>query len=105
MEYDEYLLKELKQIKDQVLFLLEHYPASRNNDFYLQVLWLKYFAGIKIPYIDWGKIGDLSGKLETVRRNRQKIQNEMCLYLPTDPEILRKRRKKEKAYRKVIKEV
>src|SRR5579875_2115119 len=68
--------EELKKTKDQVLYLLERYPAARNNDFYLQLLWLKQFGGIvELPWIDWEKIKANSGKLESVRRVRQKIQN------------------------------
>src|SRR5579875_1174621 len=49
--------EELKKTKDQVLYLLERYPAARNNDFYLQLLWLKQFGGIvELPWIDWEKI-------------------------------------------------
>src|SRR5579875_225987 len=84
-------------------YLLERYPAARNNDFYLQLLWLKQFGGIvELPWIDWEKIKANSGKLESVRRVRQKIQNEMGLFQPTDPVIKARREKQRKMRREVM---
>src|SRR5579883_2802336 len=92
--------EELKKTKDQVLYLLERYPAARNNDFYLQLLWLKQFGGIvELPWIDWEKIKANSGKLESVRRVRQKIQKEMGLFQPADPGIEARREKQRKVRR------
>lgn len=94
---------ELRKTKDQVLALLDRYPNARNNDFYLQLLWLKSFGGIKdIPFVEWTKIRELSGRLESVRRMRQKVQNEMGLYPPTDPEILRRRQERQELFRQAM---
>lgn len=98
----EKILAELTKTKDQVKYLLERYPPSRNNDFYLQILYLRIFGKLPLPWLDWEKITDFSGKLESIRRVRAKIQNEDGLFLPTDPRILEKRQKRAKAYRKVI---
>jgi len=96
------VLAELVKTKDQVRYLLEKYPHTRNHDFYLQLMWLKVFGCVQIPYLDWSMIKAFSGRLETVRRVRQKIQNEDREFLPTDPEILRRRRVREAEYRSVI---
>jgi hypothetical protein len=97
------LLEELKKTKDQVLYLLENYPAARNNDFYLQILWLKHFGGLPNLWIEWEKIKENAGKIETVSRVRRKIQNEDKLFLPTDP-VIKARREKQRRMREVIKE-
>lgn len=66
-------MQELKQIKEQVAYILEHYPNARNSDKLLQVLMLKKFY--KVYYID-----DILKKpvpsLESIRRCRQKLQAE-----------------------------
>jgi len=69
------LLREFRTTKSQVEFLLEHYPKCRCNDFYLVWMWLRRFAGVKLPYLSNEVLGELAGKCETVRRARQKIQN------------------------------
>src|SRR5579875_1839813 len=95
--------EELKKTKDQVLYLLERYPAARNNDFYLQLLWLKQFGGkVELPWKDWEKIKANSGKLESVRRVRQKIQNEIGLFQQTDLVIKARRDKQRKMWREVM---
>lgn len=90
-------------MKDQVLSILDRYPNTRNNDFYLILIWLKEFGGIpNFPFVPWQTIQRLSGKESTVRRIRQKIQNECGLFLPTDPSIIERRRRREKIFRREI---
>jgi hypothetical protein len=84
METPETILSDFKTKKQQVEFLLDKYPATRDNDFYLQYMWLKIFGNLKLPYIDWNDIRMISGTLETVSRVRRKIQNEEGRYLPSD---------------------
>lgn len=101
---DEDLLAELKTFKDQVLYLLEKYPNTRDNDFYLQWLWLKIFRRLPLPFLDYKLIQGISGGMESVRRVRQKIQNDPdhpC-FLPTDPDVRLKRGIKEETFRRVI---
>lgn len=103
---DREILAELKTAKLQVRYLLEHYPNTRNNDFYLQILWLRYFGGLKeLPFISYGDVFKFSGKLETLRRMRQKIQNESGEFLPTDPTVLKRRLERSKSMRRVIREL
>jgi hypothetical protein len=97
---------EFLKMKEQVLDLLDRYPQTRNNDFYLQWLWLKTYGGLsELPFIDWEKIKHLSGRTETIRRVRQKIQNEDGKYPPTDPEVKMRRAKRERKIRENIAEV
>lgn len=98
------VLNDLKTKKERVKYLLERYPHARDNDFYLMWLYLKIFEGLPLPYLDWKIIEILDGSTESVRRVRQKIQNEDKLFLPS-VEVQHKRRMKQEAIRKVIKGV
>ena len=98
------LLKRLKTRKAQVEHLLEHYPMARENDFYLQYLWLKTFGKVELPHIEYKKIQKLGGALETIRRVRQKIQNEDHKFQASKA-VRRKRKQASIAYRKIIKGV
>lgn len=97
------LLDELKTVKSQVLYLLDRYPDTRNNDFYLLILWLKYFGGLgdHISFIPYDKMKKLSGKAESVRRVRAKIQNKEGLYLATEG-VRKKRKDREDDFRSSI---
>lgn len=93
------LREELIKTKDQVLELLAKYPSTRNNDFYLQLLWLKHYGGISnLPYIEWSRIKGIAGKLESVSRVRRKIQNEEGRFPPTDPDVFRRRQMRAEDY-------
>lgn len=97
---EEEVLADLKTKKEQVEYLLEKYPHTRDNDFYLQYLWLKIFGGVQnLPFIDWKAIEHLRGAFETISRVRRKIQNEEGRYLPS--EHIRRERE---AKRKIIQE-
>jgi len=97
------LAQKLKTVKEQVEWLLERYPESRNDDFYLYILYVRHFEPELSRYIEFipFELIKKSTRFETIRRCRQKIQEE-GRYLPTDPKILRKRRKLAEAYRKVM---
>jgi hypothetical protein len=90
---------QLRGTKGEVRDLLRRFPDARNNDFYLQWLYLQYYCGIDLPFLNWEKLEEISGRLETVRRVRQKIQNDDGEFLPTDPLILARRIAKMKKYR------
>ncbi|MCD6235699.1 MAG: hypothetical protein J7J94_01725 [Thaumarchaeota archaeon] len=97
------IAEKLKTVKERVEYLLEHYPEARNDDFYLYILYIRHFEPELSRYIDYVPFNIIkrSTRFESVRRARQKIQEEGH-YLPTDPKILRKRRKLAEAYRKVM---
>lgn len=64
---------ELNQVKTQVEYTLNNYPATRNDDKLLQVTILKKFYGVKsIDDILKPKVPSL----ESIRRCRQKLQSE-----------------------------
>jgi hypothetical protein len=84
MNEKEKILSDFVSKKQQVEYILMHFPEARSNDFYLQYLWLKVFGKLNLPFIEWNTIKDISGKLETVSRVRRKIQNEDGKYLPSN---------------------
>jgi len=106
-EYEDRLLVELKTVKDRVMYILSKYPETRNNDLYLWLIYVRTFEPELSKYIKFIPYDVLKKAVsfETIRRVRQKIQNEMGMYLPTDPQVLRKRMRKAEAMRRVIHEV
>jgi len=101
MEND--LADKLKTVKERVEYILQHYPESRNDDFYLYLLYVRLFEPRLSGYIRFIPLDLVKSatRFETIRRMRQKIQEE-GRYLPTDPQILEKRRKLAKVYGRVI---
>jgi len=97
------LAERLKTVKERVEYILEHYPESRNDDFYLYLLYVRLFEPRLSGYIRFIPLDLVKSatRFETIRRMRQKIQEE-GRYLPTDPQILEKRRKLAKVYGRVI---
>jgi hypothetical protein len=89
----ENVVKSLVTMRSQVVYLLKRYPLTRDNDFYLELLWMKTFGGLNdyIKYIPADKIKTIGGKLGTASRIRRKIQNEFGLFPPTNPEVRHKR--------------
>lgn len=118
MGYDEYeyeegyeedpeveeLANKLKTVKERVEFVLRNYPETRNDDFYLWLIYVRLFCKELAKYISYipYEVLKKAPKFETIRRVRQKIQNEEHKYLPTNPKVLKKRRLLEKTWRKAI---
>lgn len=105
-EEEEELLEKLRTVKDRVEYLLARYPDARNSDLYLTILYLRKFTelGKYIRYIPYNVIKKYEGIFETIRRTRQKIQ-EQGKYLPTDPEVLKRRKKLAEKYKKIINKI
>ena len=107
---DDVLVEELRErlstAKERVEFLLGRYPKARECDLYLLILYLRRFTelGKYIKYIPYEVIKKYCGVQETIRRVRQKVQEE-GRFLPTDPEVLRKRRRLAEAMRVAVQEV
>lgn len=92
-----------KKLKQQILFCLEEYRETRDNDTLLTVMVWKEFHK-KSLFI---KNGIYCVKLSTilklpsqdnVKRIRARIQNTEKMYLPSDPEVREKRRIAEKEW-------
>lgn len=105
--YEVALLKRLRTVKERVLYILDKYPETRNNDLYLWLIYVRLFEPELSKYIKFIPYDVLKKAVafETIRRVRQKIQNELGLYPPTDPKVIKRRRRKEEAMRKVIHKV
>lgn len=86
-------LMEMEEVEERVVRLLHTYPQLRNSD----KLLVFYYWGLLDRYD--GKVDDETifglTNAETIRRVRQKVQslgkNGLGLYLPTDPEVRKKR--------------
>ena len=81
-----------KSTTEEVEYLLSKYPEAKNNDFYLQWVWLKDIEGLDLPEMQWRKFQQLSGKMGSIRRARQKVQS-MGKHLPSDEKILQRRKR------------
>ena len=98
------LRERLRTTIDRVRWILANYPNARNSDFYLIILYIRKFVpelARYISYIPYDVVKKYDGIFESIRRARQKIQ-EQGEYLPTDPAVLKRRRKLARLYRKVI---
>jgi len=97
------LRERLKTVKERVEWILANYPEARNDDFYLYLLYIRCFEPKLSGYIKFIPFNLVKSatRFETIRRCRQKLQ-EQGLYLPTDPKVLRKRRKLAEIYRRVM---
>ena len=73
-------------------YLLEKYPDTKNNDFYLQWVWLKDIEKVDLPEMPWRKFEQLAGKMGSIRRARQKVQS-MGKHLPSDKKIFERRKR------------
>ena len=107
---DDVLVEELRErlatVKERVEYILRNYPESRNDDRYLWLLYVRLFEPELSKYIKFVPYEVLKSvvSFETIRRVRQLIQAE-GKYLPTDPEVLRKRRRLAEAMRVAVQEV
>jgi len=108
-EYDEeeqQLLERLRTTKERVEYILGKYPDARNSDLYLVILYLRKYTelGKYIRYIPYEIIRKYDGIFETIRRTRQKIQEE-GRFLPTDPEVIRKRKRLAEKFRRTVNKI
>jgi hypothetical protein len=104
---DNHVASQLTTAKDRVRFLLEKYPATRGNDQYLCWLYLRQFAKLYLPFVEFEKFYEFS--FETITRARRLIQEEAIRtgdnsLLPDNATILARRRKAE-SYRRVVNRV
>ena len=94
-----------KDLKKIILESLENCPDTRNSDIKLtNFIWINYFPDL----VSIDKDGEYTVKLldlyklpreDNVKRIRAKIQNEEHLFLPTDPEVRKKRKISEQEWR------
>ena len=94
-------MPELDTVKDRVEHILANHDLARENDLFLIFLYLKKFMGLKMPPLKKDHLNHAS-VCESVRRVRQKIQNEDNLFLPNDPAVRKRRRIKEEEWREWV---
>jgi hypothetical protein len=102
LSFDVYtnMIQELKHKFEKVEFILKHFPEARNNDNYLIYLYWRLVDQCET-------LEDIvhATSPEVIRRARQKIQNELGLYQPTNDKVRKRRRQAEKVIRKHIHEL
>jgi len=104
MSEEEEVLHKLESTKERVLYILEHYPEARNDDLYLWLIYVRLFSPELSKYISYipYEVLKKAPKFETIRRVRQHIQNTLGLYPPTREEVMRRRRIRERAMRRIF---
>ena len=90
----------LNRVQDKVERLLRMHPDTRNNDLYLQWLYLMEYERIPLPVLPYKRLLELSSIMESIRRCRQKLQNDMKMYPPTSEEVAKRRGWAEDEWRK-----
>lgn len=98
---------ELHTVKERVFWLLRRFPFARNNDLFLILMYIRFFVPEFSKYIRFIPTDELIAlckqvNLESIRRARQYIQNTLGYFPPTDPEVRRRRRKREEAFRRIF---
>ena len=86
---------EIHKVTDLVLDLLKDDVRCRNDDKWLTYRVMRFFTNIYIPFEDFKKIP----AFETIKRCRAKIQNVDQLYLPTEEQVIRRRKQRSKIFR------
>ncbi len=97
----------LETVEGNVRKILEKYPETRNNDLLLILCYLRYVVHLKCygsekPHRLWIQDKDVNSikSLDGIKRVRQKIQNEYHKFMPTDPEIRKRRKISEDIFKK-----
>lgn len=80
--------EEFESVEGIVELLLKNEERCRNDDKYLTFRVMQQYTKIYIPFEDFKKIP----AFETIKRARAKKQNKEMVYLPTDEDVLKKRK-------------
>ena len=80
-------VRELENVEEQVVWLLHHYPKTRNSDL---ILLFKFWNFVeKLHCSDLGDSFILTlTPAETITRCRRHIQNDLGLFLPTHESVI-----------------
>lgn len=87
--------KEINQVREIVLELLEKDERCRNDDKWLTYQVMRRYTNIYIPFEDFEKIP----AFETIKRVRAKIQNKENLFPPTSQLAIERRKKRQEQFR------
>ena len=89
--------KEIKKCKQIVKEVLREDEKARNSDLWLILMVWQKKQQIKI-FIPYNKLKQMI-PAETITRCRRNIQNDERIFRPTDPEVIRKRGKRQQEFR------
>lgn len=98
MSIEEETKREFKTTEALIRVLLEQDEKCRNSDKWLtyrvfEEIAKSYGKKIYIPF----DIFDKFPAFETCKRTRAKLQNKLGLFMPTDPQVILRRSRREKA--------
>ena len=100
MEAEDRIIDNQIEAKKLILAILEEDERCRNDDKALILeVWRRQGAFINLNKEGWTASLSLMFNPETIIRNRAVIQNEDHKFLPTDPQVLIKRKIKEEVLR------
>jgi hypothetical protein len=93
------MIHQLKTKKDRVEYILKHFEYAREDDSYLISMYWQIFDNIF-------HVADIvrATPPEVIRRVRQKF-NEQGMYLPKNPQVLKRRRINEEKIRQEINKI
>jgi hypothetical protein len=91
---------EFRTVRAIIEDILEKDIRARNCDKWLTYKVFRYFTNIYIPFEDFDKIPSF----ETVKRCRCVIQNVEKRFLPTDPNVIARRQKRQQEVKEVLRE-
>ena len=97
----------MKKLKDKILYCLENYPRTREDDITLTLtLWWKFYNDhIKEVdgeyYVKCVSLRDIPRE-DHIKRVRATIQNEENKYLPQNPEVRKQRKISADKWRKYL---
>jgi hypothetical protein len=92
--------EEFKKTKELVERFLAEYPKCRNSDKELVYRVWSEGQGVRL-YIPFAEFERLI-PIESITRARRIVQNKERKYLPTDSDVIRRRRIKEEALREIL---
>ena len=90
--------EEFTKTTDIVMHLLKTDLRCRNDDKWLTYQVMRRFTKIYIPFEDFKKIPAFA----SVQKVRQKIQNKLGLFPPTQPDVIKKRNYRDNEIRDIM---
>jgi hypothetical protein len=100
--------RELLGLGKTILGIMSQYPKARDDDMYLILhVWMalhpsKIFQYEERQCVKLKDIHELFESPESIRRTRQKIQNDLGLFPPTSYQVMKARRMKEENWREAM---
>jgi len=93
------MISSLKKTEEKVIWILKHFPETRNSDNLLLFMYWDKCDGLDADnFLDEAVITKLTPS-ESITRCRRNIQNTYGMFLPTEESVLEEREIKQEAVR------